>query len=173
MEEKHDVTAFTGQGLLKRLLNLVENEWSSSTEHQFLINGTICFTITVTPTISQPGCGIIKFPNTTLDCPSWEELTPVVSSISFPANRRRFMNETLETLPIDESFVANVLLSFEIARREEAVSTNTKYPYPLLRKQTEQAIEKVMNSSAEKYPLQVNYYLEKSLFLVKQGIWHY
>ena len=147
-----DITDFTGQQLQEFLLRLVKKEWLSGCKRKFLINKNIFF-IEVRPTDDEPGNGIVTFPNTNLFS-SWKKLAVVLKEFSFREIRKNFLQNKLKTLHFNERFAVNVLLLFEIVRREPSVDSYPN-PYPVSRGQTIEAINKVMNSSAYDYENQV------------------
>ena len=154
MSVKHDIDEKTGEQLEKLLLHLVKEEWNVS-EHQFLIKDKIYFNIEPNPTPDQPGNGCAKFlceENSLLAC-RWDDLLCEVEKSSFSKKRtgdNGFLNTELVEQPCGKWLAANILMSFEIARREPSER------YPVTREETIEAINIVMNASENSYPNQVN-----------------
>ena len=142
-----DSKSFTGRELQEIFNALVGGKyWRSNVILEFSLKGDECFTIKPNPTRNQPGNGLVEFSTFK---PSWKNLYFFVSNNRFPEKRQSFLQNKLSDLSFDANLFANILMSFEIARR---VEVNT---YPLNREQTAEAIDVVMASSQSHYPNKV------------------
>ena len=108
-----------------------------------------CFKIDAKWTKNQPGSGYIDFhqkPST------WSALKKYVEKPTFPNSWRDYSDNVLNKTNFTEPYnIANVLLSFEIARRVK-ISSDL---YPVTRSMTETAIDMVMSFQEKIYPKQV------------------
>ena len=164
---RHDITNFTGKRFEDDLLRLVEIEWEEDIVHEFLIKDKFYFTIKAAPTDSQPKNGIVTFPNMSLEQDNWRffcalpwkddenDLFSAVNEVIFTKQRKKYLNGQLANQVYSKSLAANVLMSFEIARREPCVNGIQPNGYPISREQTIEAIDIVMKSELD-YPAQVN-----------------
>ena len=107
--------------------------------------------ITPNKTYSQPGNGYVEFHQLAATVrQDWELLSPWLKKEDFPSQRQAFLQKKLDQFDFSDFTTAvNVLLCFEIARRVE-----TEY-YPITLKETENAIDIVMNSPKIQYQPQV------------------
>ena len=146
-----DSESFTGRELQEVFNDLIGGKyWRRNVIFEFSIKREDYFTIKPNPTRNQPGNGLVEFSNlNSYSKPSWRSLYFVVSNNRFPEKRQSFLQNKLSDLPFDANLFANILMSFEIARR---VKVNT---YPLSREQTAEAIDVVMASSQSDYPTKV------------------
>ena len=107
------------------------------------------FSIVANPTDHQPGSGLLIFgPNESN--PKWRDLVRDVSDSGFPKKRKIFLDTCLKHADFNEKPTqANILLSFEIARRSSndgfyAISEGKKIKPIYTRKNAKDAIEAVM-----------------------------
>ena len=147
----YDISRMTGQTLEHMLIDLVEHpNWKDIDTYSFykLKKNAfeVCFEIKIErKTGPQTGNG--KLVNSKGEGKRWKQMKKTWNHKKFPENRNTFLNQYLGEIDFGiESAYVNVLLLFEIARRKTDESN-----YPLKRKQTKQAIEKMMENNNSAY----------------------
>ena len=153
---------FTGKTLQEFLANQVDcQNWKKEITykfHQDEYNTRPIFTINPNPTEKQSGNAKVEFV-IGQNSYSWtlSTLADVYHRNNFPHFRKEYLGRDFEELmPVNDVLAANVLLSFEIARRERIPEK-----YPLRRFEVKEAIERVMSFNVvDGYNKKVNYRAE-------------
>ena len=154
-ESNYNLHGETGENLKAVLIHIVDKKkWEESITyffHDFNDSAqtnrnwkNYCFYITPDPQFIQVKSGILDFHKK----PSkWIDLKKVVKDFGFPKFWKNFLTEKINGKNFtDPKIIACVLLCFEIARR-----VYPKENYPITRKMTRDAIDKVMEASTETY----------------------
>ena len=121
-------------------------------------NKTVIFTIKVTgmPNNPQPGNGKVTFINSSGESIAYSyrnsSLTDKYRRTDFPQLRREYLTNNLDNVVVDENLAANVLLSFEVARRVQS-EDHEKF---LRRSEVKEAIERMMSLSGNDYSSKVS-----------------
>ena len=158
---------FTGQKLQDFLIHEVDNNWVANegkvyefyqSQHQNRENKQT-FTIEVTgaPDNLQPGNGLVtsRKSDGTYYQHSYDYLLhKEYSSANFPQARKEYLGNNLGNVVEDDTLAANVLLSFEVARRVQS-EDHTKF---LTRSEVAEAIERVMICTGTVYSSKVYQY---------------
>ena len=150
---------FTGQKLQDFLIQEVDNNWVANhgkvykfyqSQHQNRENKqSFTIEVTGTPKDSQPGNGLVtsRKSDGTYYPHSHDYLYKEYSSANFPQLRKDYLENNLGNVAEDDTLAANVLLSFEVARRVQSEDhTNC-----LTRSEVAVAIERVMTCSGDVY----------------------
>ena len=140
------LAGFTGETLQNFLVNQVDcKNWKKEITYQFHRyenNTRPVFTISPNPTENQPGNAVVKFLDgqTRMVAFTHMDLARVYCNTDFGRFRTHYLVNDLGNVEEDNVLAANVLLSFEIARRERIPES-----YPLRRFEVKEAIERVIS----------------------------
>ena len=154
---------FTGQTLQEFLINEVDNKWVVNQEKVYKFYQTQhqnredkqTFTIQVAGIPdSQPGNGKVEFRKSDGNYygHTHRYLYEEYSSADFPELRKKYLDDNLGNVAEDNILAANVLLSFEVARRVQS-EDHTKL---LTRSEVAEAIKRVMTFSEDVYSAKVS-----------------
>ena len=153
---------FTGKTLQDFLVNQVDSKnWNEDNTYEFYQcrnakkrpKKTVpTFKIEPKPTSNQPGNGMVEFLNES-KYRSYRHVTlsRVYRQTDFPQLRADYLRSNLGNVEEDKVLAANVLLSFEIARRVD----EREKKYPLTRSEVEEAIKYVMSLEGAQYTQKV------------------
>ena len=155
------LNGFTGETLQNFLVNQVDsNNWIEEIKYEFYLSQNNhrrkkpSFTILPKPTENQPGNGLVKFLNLHKDDYKGyrhKDLEDVYHNRDFPQSREKYLQNDLKDEEEDRILAANVLLSFEIARRVD----EEEETYLLTRSEVKKAIENVMSLEERNYDKKV------------------
>ena len=151
------LNGFTGETLQNFLVNQVDsNNWNEKMKYEFYLSQNndrqkkASFTILPKPSKNQHGNGFVEF----LDLYDYnykgyrhQNLEDVYHQRDFPQSRENYLQNDLKDVKEDRILAANVLLSFEIARRVD----EEEETYPLARSEVKEAIDYVMSLKRKKY----------------------
>ena len=117
------------------------------------------FRISPNPTRDQPGNGLVDFKNLEVqdyEGHSHKALSSTYYDRDFSQSRKKYLQCDLRDVEEDETLAANVLLSFEVARRVD----EKEKTYPLTRSEVKEAIKHVMSLGGEQYDQKVTLKLD-------------
>ena len=151
---------YRGETLQDFLVDEVDINWHDKMTYEFYQSRNNdrqkipSFTVLSKPTPNQPGNGVVKF----LDLHDYhymgyshKYLKDVYHYRDFPQLRTDYLQRDLGNVEEDKTLAANVLFSFEIARRVD----EEEKTYPLTRSEVEEAIKYVMALRGKKYDKKV------------------